>query len=85
MYKHLQQFLLEPFFEHEEKEERYLAIYTELEHDVILFHNEGGVNIGDIDEKVNIAHFFTFVSCWVLRDVFSISVSTILLGTECPL
>ncbi|PIK53390.1 putative ATP-citrate synthase [Apostichopus japonicus] len=51
LYKHLQQFLLEPFFEHEEKEERYLAIYTELEHDVILFHNEGGVNIGDIDEK----------------------------------
>ncbi|KAJ8038677.1 ATP-citrate synthase [Holothuria leucospilota] len=52
-YKHLEQFLVEPFLEHKSNEERYVAIYSELEHDVILFHCEGGVFVGDVDEKAS--------------------------------
>jgi len=41
--------ILEPFVEH--KEEYYVSIYSERLTDVILFHHEGGVEIGDVDSK----------------------------------
>ena len=30
----------------------YLCIYTQRDEDVILFHHEGGIDIGDVDSKV---------------------------------
>ena len=32
-------------------EEAYVCIYSERNGDVILFHHQGGVDIGDVDEK----------------------------------
>ena len=34
-------------------QEFYICIYTQRDADVILFHHEGGVDIGDVDAKVN--------------------------------
>ena len=34
-------------------EEFYVCIYSHREGDTILFHHEGGVDIGDVDAKVN--------------------------------
>ena len=31
----------------------YLCIYTQRDEDVILFHHEGGIEIGDVDAKVS--------------------------------
>jgi len=47
----LKKFIIEPFIEHDEKEEMYLCIYTQRDEDVILFHHEGGIDIGDVDSK----------------------------------
>ncbi|PIK53389.1 putative ATP-citrate synthase [Apostichopus japonicus] len=38
---------------HDLEEERYFAIYSELECDVILFYEKGGVDIGDVDSKAS--------------------------------
>ena len=32
-------------------EEAYVCIYSERQGDVILFHHQGGVDIGNVDEK----------------------------------
>lgn len=34
-----------------QEEEAYVCIYSERNGDVILFHHQGGVDIGDVDEK----------------------------------
>ncbi|KER27692.1 hypothetical protein T265_05322 [Opisthorchis viverrini] len=47
----LNRFLVEPFVPHEQSEEYYICIYTERESNVILFHHEGGVDVGAVDEK----------------------------------
>lgn len=47
----LKKFIIEPFVLHEEKEEMYLCIYTQRDEDVIMFHHEGGVEVGDVDAK----------------------------------
>lgn len=47
----LKNFIIEPFVAHEEKDEMYVAIYGTKAGDKILFHHEGGVDIGDVDEK----------------------------------
>ncbi|CAK5017101.1 unnamed protein product [Meloidogyne enterolobii] len=47
----LSKFILEPFVEHSQKDELYLAIYSQMNNDVILFLEEGGVDIGDVDSK----------------------------------
>jgi len=36
-----------------QNEEFYVCIYSHREGDTILFHHEGGVEIGDVDAKVN--------------------------------
>jgi len=56
----LRQFIIEPFLPHKQEEESYICIYSVRDKDVILFHHEGGVDIGDVDAKavkleVNIA------------------------------
>jgi ATP citrate (pro-S)-lyase len=47
----LSNFILEPFVEHSQKDELYLAIYSQMYNDVIMFFEEGGIDIGDVDQK----------------------------------
>jgi len=47
----LDHFIIEPFIPHKETDEYYMAIVSEREGDQILFHHEGGINVGDIDTK----------------------------------
>lgn len=47
----LEYFLVEPFLPHQASDEYYLAIRSGREGDEILFHHEGGVDVGDVDSK----------------------------------
>jgi len=47
----LDHFIVEPFIVHKETDEYYLAIVSKKDGDEILFHHEGGINVGDIDTK----------------------------------
>ncbi|XP_052812732.1 ATP-citrate synthase-like [Mya arenaria] len=47
----LRRFIIEPFVAHEQSEEYYVCIYSHRSGDTILFHHEGGVDIGDVDAK----------------------------------
>lgn len=47
----LRSFIIEPFVPHKPAEEVYLCIYSQRYVDTILFHHEGGVDIGDVDAK----------------------------------
>jgi ATP citrate (pro-S)-lyase len=47
----LDYFIVEPFIPHNEDDEYYLAITSVREGDNILFHHQGGVNVGDVDEN----------------------------------
>eukprot|EP00474_Spongospora_subterranea_P008588 CRZ09046.1 hypothetical protein [Spongospora subterranea] len=44
-------FIVEPFIPHGQDDEYYLCVSTELSVDVILFHHQGGVDVGDVDSK----------------------------------
>ncbi|VDN44511.1 unnamed protein product [Gongylonema pulchrum] len=48
----LHNFIVEPFCEHSDADEMYIAIYSRREHDIILFYERGGIDVGDIDAKV---------------------------------
>lgn len=47
----LQYFIVEPFVPHEQTDEYYVAITSEIDGDTILFYHEGGVDVGDVDSK----------------------------------
>ncbi|XP_062859367.1 ATP-citrate synthase isoform X2 [Trichomycterus rosablanca] len=47
----LRKFLIEPFVPHSQDEEFYVCIYATREGDHVLFHHEGGVDVGDVDSK----------------------------------
>jgi ATP citrate (pro-S)-lyase len=47
----LDYFLIEPFVPHAQDDEYYLCIHSVREGDEILFHHEGGVDVGDVDAK----------------------------------
>jgi len=47
----LDHFIVEPFVPHDQADEYYLAIRSQREGDEILFHHEGGINVGDVDAK----------------------------------
>lgn len=47
----LDHFIVEPFVPHNENDEYYLAILSQRDGDQILFHHQGGINVGDIDAK----------------------------------
>lgn len=47
----LRNFIIEPFIPHKPEEEVYVCIYSHRFADTILFHHEGGVDIGDVDAK----------------------------------
>uniref|UniRef100_A0A1W7RAR5 ATP-citrate synthase n=1 Tax=Hadrurus spadix TaxID=141984 RepID=A0A1W7RAR5_9SCOR len=43
--------IIEPFVPHSQEQEAYVCIYSHRHADTILFHHEGGVDIGDVDAK----------------------------------
>ncbi|OXA58729.1 ATP-citrate synthase [Folsomia candida] len=47
----LRNFIIEPFLPHAQDEESYVCIYSHRNGDTILFHHEGGVDIGDVEAK----------------------------------
>lgn len=47
----LRNFIMEPFVPHKPEEEVYVCIYSHRHADTILFHHEGGVDVGDVDAK----------------------------------
>ena len=47
----LNNFIIEPFVQHNAQDEYYGCIYSLREGETILFHHEGGVDIGDVDAK----------------------------------
>ncbi|XP_054723158.1 ATP-citrate synthase-like [Uloborus diversus] len=47
----LHHFIVEPFLPHEQENEVYLCIHSHRHADTILFHHEGGIDIGDVDSK----------------------------------
>lgn len=47
----LKKFLVEPFIAHKNDEEFYVSIYSHRYADTILFHHEGGIDVGDVDSK----------------------------------
>lgn len=60
----LSHFIVEPLCKHTEKEEYYLAIYSRREHDVVMFYEEGGVDVGDVDQKVGILIQTFVITCF---------------------
>ena len=44
-------FIVEPFIAHEPSEEFYICIHSSRSSDTILFHHEGGVDIGNVESK----------------------------------
>jgi ATP citrate (pro-S)-lyase len=49
----LTHFIMEPFVPHQESDECYIAIMSTQDGDAILFYQEGGVNVGDVDTKAS--------------------------------
>ena len=49
----LSNFIVEPMVAHKPEEELYVAIYSKMDHDVVLFFEQGGVEVGDIDAKAH--------------------------------
>ena len=47
----LTHFIIKPFVTYKESDECYVAIISTETGDTILFHHEGGVNVGDVDRK----------------------------------
>jgi ATP citrate (pro-S)-lyase len=47
----LTNFIIEPFVPHNQQDEYYICIYSHREGETILFHHEGGVDVGDVDAK----------------------------------
>ncbi|MGA2385995.1 MAG: ATP citrate lyase citrate-binding domain-containing protein [Candidatus Bathyarchaeia archaeon] len=49
----LTHFIIEPMVPHSDADECYLAIMSTKDGDAIMFHHEGGVNVGDVDSKAS--------------------------------
>lgn len=47
----LNNFIIEPFCPHSQQEEFYICLYSDRDGENLLFHHEGGVDIGDVDSK----------------------------------
>ena len=47
----LTHFIIDPMEPHDEAEECYIAMFSTKTGDTILFHPQGGVNVGDVDAK----------------------------------
>lgn len=49
----LDTFIVEPFVPHEQSDEYYVCINSNREGEEFLFCHEGGVDVGDVDEKAD--------------------------------
>lgn len=47
----LRTFIIEPFIPHEQADESYVCIHSHRNGDTIMFHHEGGIDVGDVDSK----------------------------------
>ena len=47
----MKHFIIEPYLEHEKADEMYICIYSNRDGEIILFHHQGGIDIGDVDSK----------------------------------
>lgn len=47
----LKHFIIEPYLAHDTTDEMYICIYSNRDGELILFHHEGGIDIGDVDSK----------------------------------
>ena len=47
----LSHFFVEPMQPHTQEQEHYASLYSDRTSDVIMFHHEGGVDVGDVDAK----------------------------------
>ncbi len=47
----LTHFIIEPMVAHKNEDENYLSIMSTKEGDEILFYHQGGINVGNVDEK----------------------------------
>lgn len=47
----LDHFIIEPFVPHDSADEYYICIQSDRDGDEIMFHSEGGVDVGDVDSK----------------------------------
>ncbi|CAF4637082.1 unnamed protein product [Rotaria sp. Silwood1] len=47
----LKHFIIEPYLEHKKADEMYICIYSNRDGEIILFHHEGGIDVGDVDSK----------------------------------
>jgi len=47
----LKTFIITPFIPHQQSEEAYICIYSVRDKDVILFCHEGGIDIGNVEDK----------------------------------
>ncbi|CAF0738649.1 unnamed protein product [Rotaria sordida] len=47
----LKHFIIEPYLEHNKADEMYICIYSNRDGEIILFHHEGGIDVGDVDSK----------------------------------
>ncbi|XP_062517479.1 ATP-citrate synthase-like [Corticium candelabrum] len=47
----LENFIVEPFVPHKQSDEFYVCIYSTRHGDTILFHHQGGIEIGNVEEK----------------------------------
>lgn len=82
----LSSFILEPLVTHDDKDELYIAIFSKMEQDIILFYEQGGVEVGDIDAKVNfLFHFFMLCFNWYFLKAHKLIVPVQLKDTEMTL
>ncbi len=47
----LNYFLIEPFIEHNQEHEYYLDIQSKRDYDEILFYRQGGIDVGEVEDK----------------------------------
>jgi len=47
----LTHFIIEPMLPHNDSDECYLSMMATKDSDIIMFYQEGGINVGDVDEK----------------------------------
>lgn len=59
--EHSNMMIIKSFIPFLKNEEFYVCIYAQRDCDTILFHHEGGVEIGDVDSKVKYFNMFCVV------------------------
>ncbi|OAF65048.1 hypothetical protein A3Q56_07239, partial [Intoshia linei] len=69
----LKRFIIEPFCVHKQNQEHYIAITSSKNGDEIMYYEEGGINVGDVDEKASkiFVEIDQKLTCEILEPLFS--------------